>query len=370
MPPPLIFKMRQNASGQVRLALSNGPTATPSLPVQPPSHGPALCSPSVAQPHANGPLPCNPKTSSIGNNHVPETGTNGDVPYMHPNALPHNCTSPGEAWKSQHLSTTQVSAELLKLGLCVLLNYLLYISICNDLYLHVMLILPCFFVFLQGLQKGPGSHWAGPNGERALSSSDSADCGPHNQVGHSSATPSHPLEPAVNHLSSPSPSSACSPTSSSHTATSGVSLTKESEHTQGNGPTTNHSSPRHTAGSPASNSSDNPQLEKDNHAAVSRLNHVHLAASSAASSPASALSTTSPLPRHNEPSGSLIKPGPATVNGSTGRSCLEDLQSPQKAELSEASHKLVPLIKISHASSTVSIHPTSSDILKACRWVS
>ncbi|XP_062853698.1 lysine-specific demethylase 6A-like isoform X1 [Trichomycterus rosablanca] len=314
-------QMRQNASGQVRPILSNGPTATPSLPVQPLSRGPALRPPCVAQPLANGPLPCNPQTSSIGNNHMPGTGTNGDVPYLHPNALPHNCTSPGDAWKSQHLSTTQ------------------------------------------GLQKGPGSHWAGPNGERALSSS-----GSHNQVGHSSATPAHPTEPAVNHLSSASPSSACSPTSSSHTATSGVPLTKESEHTQGNGPTTtNHSSPRHMSGSPASNSSDNPQLGKESPAAVARLNHVHLGASSATSSPASALSATSPLPRHNEPTGSLTKLGPATVNGSTRGSGSEDSQSPQKAERTETSHKPVPPLKMSHSSSTVSIYPTSSDILKACR---
>ncbi|KAL6455833.1 hypothetical protein MHYP_G00356840 [Metynnis hypsauchen] len=351
-------QMRQNASGQVRPTLPNGPTAGPSLPVQIHSRGPAVRPPCTAQPLANGPFSASPSSGprtgphppSVGNNHMPGTGTNGDVPYLHPNALPHNCTSPSDTWKSQHLNSTQ------------------------------------------GLQKG--SHWAGPNGDRALSSSASADGGPHNQVGHSSTTQVDPSEPAVNHLSSPTPSSASSPASSSvHTATSGAPLTKESDHPQGNGSTAaNHHSPSHTptststSGSPATHSSDNPQLSallagKESPATGPRVNHIHPAVtlpapgSSAASSPASALSTTSPSPRANELTASLNKPGsttpgppPAvTVNGSGGGVCSEDSQSPLKAEPPEFCLKPAPPHRPSHSSSTVSIYPTSSDILKACR---
>uniref|UniRef100_A0A8C2L2S3 [histone H3]-trimethyl-L-lysine(27) demethylase n=1 Tax=Cyprinus carpio TaxID=7962 RepID=A0A8C2L2S3_CYPCA len=139
-------QMRQNSSGQIRASLPNGP----SLPAHPVPRAPSCSAP----PLANGPLP-----PSVGNNHTPGTRANGDVPYLHPNTLPHNCTSPGDTRKSQHLTSAQ------------------------------------------GLQKGLGSLWAGPNGDRTLSSSASADGGPHNQVGLSATTPS---EPAVNHLSSPS----------------------------------------------------------------------------------------------------------------------------------------------------------------------
>ncbi|KAL7891045.1 hypothetical protein AOLI_G00005210 [Acnodon oligacanthus] len=351
-------QMRQNASGQVRPTLPNGPTAGPSLPVQIHSRGPAVRPPCTAQPLANGPFSASPSSGprtgphppSIGNNHMPGTGTNGDVPYLHPNALPHNCTSPSDTWKSQHLNSTQ------------------------------------------GLQKG--SHWAGPNGDRAPSSSASADGGPHNQVGHSSTTHVDPSEPAGNHLSSPTPSSASSPASSSvHTATSGAPLTKESDHPQGNGSTAaNHHSPSHTptststSGSPATHSSDNPQLSallagKESPATGPRVNHIHPAVtlpapiSSAASSPASALSTTSPSPRASDLTASLNKPGsttpgppPAvTVNGSGGGVCSEDSQSPLKAEPPEICLRPAPPHRPSHSSSTVSIYPTSSDILKACR---
>uniref|UniRef100_A0A671PSN3 [histone H3]-trimethyl-L-lysine(27) demethylase n=1 Tax=Sinocyclocheilus anshuiensis TaxID=1608454 RepID=A0A671PSN3_9TELE len=252
---PQKLQVRQSSSGQIRASLPNGP----SLPAHP------------APPLANGPQP-----PSVGNNHTPGTRTNGDVPYLHPNTLPHNCTSPGDTWRSQRLNSAQ------------------------------------------GLQKGPGSHWAGPNGDRILSSSASADGGPHNQVGLPATTPS---EPAVNHLSSPSSTSSPA-SSSSQTATSGAphgtSPTKESAALQANGSTaTNHHSPDR----------------------------------SSASSPAS-----SPSPRCA---------APAAVNGSGGGACSEDSQSPLKLEPLELCIKAA--LKPSRSSSTVSIYPTSTDVLKACR---
>uniref|UniRef100_A0A672PF23 [histone H3]-trimethyl-L-lysine(27) demethylase n=1 Tax=Sinocyclocheilus grahami TaxID=75366 RepID=A0A672PF23_SINGR len=318
-------QMRQNSSGQIRVTLPNGP----SLPAHPVPRGPAVPPSCNAQPLANGPQP-----PSVGNNHTPGTRANGDVPYLHPNSLPHNCTSPGDTWRSQRLNSTQ------------------------------------------GLQKGPGSHWAGPNGDRTLSSSASADGGPHNQVGLPATTPS---EPAVNHLSSPSSTSSPA-SSSSQTATSGVphgtGPTKESAALQANGSTaTNHHSPDRsptsTSGSPAAASADNPQLSallrsKESPAVSSRVNHIHPGTTlmaSTASSPAS-----SPPPRSAE----LNKPGssapPAvTVNGGGGGACSEDSQSPLKLEPPELCIKTATALKPSLSSSTVSIYPTSADVLKACR---
>uniref|UniRef100_A0A8C2L1Q2 [histone H3]-trimethyl-L-lysine(27) demethylase n=1 Tax=Cyprinus carpio TaxID=7962 RepID=A0A8C2L1Q2_CYPCA len=88
-------QMRQNSSGQIRASLPNGP----SLPAHPVPRAPSCSAP----PLANGPLP-----PSVGNNHTPGTRANGDVPYLHPNTLPHNCTSPGDTRKSQHLTSAQV----------------------------------------------------------------------------------------------------------------------------------------------------------------------------------------------------------------------------------------------------------------------
>uniref|UniRef100_A0A8C2D385 [histone H3]-trimethyl-L-lysine(27) demethylase n=1 Tax=Cyprinus carpio TaxID=7962 RepID=A0A8C2D385_CYPCA len=329
-PLPLV-SASQNCSGQIRPTLPNGP----SLPAHPVPRGPAVRPPCIAQPLSNGPLPPGPRTGpqppSVGNNHTPGTRANGDVPYLHPNTLPHNCTSPGDTRKSQHLNSAQ------------------------------------------GLQKGLGLHWAGPNGDRTLSSSGS---------------------PSVNHQSSPSSTSSPA-SSSSQTATSGAphgtAPTKESAALQGNGSTAaNHHSPDRTptstSGSPAAPSTDNPQLSallggKESPAGSSRVNHVHPSTtltapgSSTASSPASALSASSPSPRSTEPTASLNKPGSAasgpppvvTVNGSGGGTCSENSQSPLKLEPPELCIKTASDLKPSHSSSTVSIYPTSADVLKACR---
>ncbi|XP_058260189.1 histone demethylase UTY-like isoform X3 [Hemibagrus wyckioides] len=317
-------QMGQNAAGQMQPPVSNGPTPVPSLSQ---SCSFVLRPPCASQPLANGPHPASPQSHLVGNNHTPRPGTNGDVPYLHLNVLPHNCTSLGDAWESQHLRNTQ------------------------------------------GLQKCPGPHWAGPNGEMANTSSGWADGGPHNQVGHSTATPSNCSEPAVNHLSCPPPSSASLLTASMHTATSGIPVTKESEHVQGSCATpAKHCSPKHTSGSPPTHSSGSPQLcapvmGKESLVAGSRLNHVHLGSISAASSPTSALSATSSSPRTSEPTGSFTKPDSAAVNG---EACSEDSQSPLKTEPSEACVKAGPLLRGMHSSFTVSIYPTTSDVLKVC----
>uniref|UniRef100_A0A8B9FL01 [histone H3]-trimethyl-L-lysine(27) demethylase n=1 Tax=Amazona collaria TaxID=241587 RepID=A0A8B9FL01_9PSIT len=260
----------------------------------------------------------------------------------------------------------------------------------------------------QGLHKGQSSHLAGPNGERPLSSTgpsqhlQAAGTGIQNQNGHP-ATPSNSVTQgaALNHLSS-------------HTATSGgqqgITLTKESKpsgNTSAVPETSRHSgeTPNSTAGveglpnhvhqvtadavsspshgdskSPGLLSSDNPQLsallmgKANNNVSTGtcdKVNNIHPAVhtkteNSVASSPSSAISTATPSPKSTEQTTtnsvtSLNSPHSGhTVNGEG----LEDSQSPMKADPPPISHKPNPQII---PSMSVSIYPSSAEVLKACR---
>ncbi|XP_054672375.1 lysine-specific demethylase 6A isoform X10 [Grus americana] len=392
-------QMRQTGVAQVRsTGIPNGPTADSSLPTNSVSgQQPQVALtrvPNVAQrgirpacpgqPMANGPFPAGPipcstartlgstDTILIGNNHITESGSNGNVPYLQRNALslPHNRTnltsSAEEPWKNQLSNSTQ------------------------------------------GLHKGQSSHLAGPNGERPLSSTgpsqhlQAAGTGIQNQNGHP-ATPSNSVTQgaALNHLSS-------------HTATSGgqqgITLTKESKpsgNTSAVPETSRHSgeTPNSTAGveglpnhvhqvtadavsspshgdskSPGLLSSDNPQLSallmgKANNnvgtGTCDKVNNIHPAVhtkteNSVASSPSSAISTATPSPKSTEQTTtnsvtSLNSPHSGhTVNGEG----LEDSQSPVKADPPPISHKPSPQII---PSMSVSIYPSSAEVLKACR---
>lgn len=127
-------QMRQNAAGQVRPSLPNGPSSDPSLPSNVPGHPHPMLSrtPSSssssscsvpAGPTANGPFPSSPAPLGVGggtdgtsaaNNHAAGAGpgSNGNVPYLQPHALPHNRTTPtstaDEAWEHQRVNATQV----------------------------------------------------------------------------------------------------------------------------------------------------------------------------------------------------------------------------------------------------------------------
>uniref|UniRef100_A0A8C8FMA0 [histone H3]-trimethyl-L-lysine(27) demethylase n=1 Tax=Oncorhynchus tshawytscha TaxID=74940 RepID=A0A8C8FMA0_ONCTS len=385
--------MRQNASGQLRPSLPNGPSATNSLP--PPHSSLPLSRPHLApqgslrppcppRPLANGPLAGgtphgHSDTLSVGNNNnnnddpVAATGPNGDVPYLQPGALlPHTCTSTQSqdtARRALHLNSTQ------------------------------------------GLQKGSAPHWAGPNGDGSLSSSGgsthplSHPQTPHNQVGHSSAP--LPRQQALNHLPSPP--------SPSHSATSGgapgTPATKEST-PLGNGPAataTKGPGETTTANSTAAaerlsnhvqsaagdggtsnrsphHSSDNPKGgDPTTSAPHNKINNIHPAVSSTASSPISAMSTATPSPKSTEPgqttgphslnspsttTAALSSAGPATVVNGNGKGGIsEDSQSPLKADPPATCRRPTP----PHArtppssSSSVSIYPSSTDVLKACR---
>uniref|UniRef100_A0A8C6ZNI5 [histone H3]-trimethyl-L-lysine(27) demethylase n=1 Tax=Nothoprocta perdicaria TaxID=30464 RepID=A0A8C6ZNI5_NOTPE len=402
--------MQQTGVAQVRsTGIPNGPTADSSLPTnsvsgQQPQVALARV-PNVAQrgirpacpgqPLANGPFPAgavpcstartlgSTDTILIGNNHITESGSNGNVPYLQRNALslPHNRTnltsSAEEPWKNQLSNSTQMG--FLK-------------HTCTK----------------QGLHKGQSSHLAGPNGERPLSSTgpsqhlQAAGAAPQSQNGHPAAPSNSATQgAALNHLSS-------------HTATSGgqqgITLTKESK-PSGNASavpeTSRHSgeTPNSTAGveglpnhvhqvtadavsspshgdskSPGLLSSDNPQLSallmgKANNnvgtGTCDKVNNIHPAVhtkteNSVASSPSSAISTATPSPKSTEQTTtnsvtSLNSPHSGhTVNGEG----LEDSQSPMKADPPPMSHKPNPQII---PSMSVSIYPSSAEVLKACR---
>ncbi|XP_028902663.1 lysine-specific demethylase 6A isoform X3 [Ornithorhynchus anatinus] len=391
-------QMRQTGVAQVRsTGIPNGPTADSSLPTNSVSgqqpqvaltRAPNVTQPGIrpvcpGQPLANGPFPAGPVPCStartlgntdtilIGNNHITGSGSNGNVPYPQRNALtlPHNRTnltsSAEEPWKNQLSNSTQ------------------------------------------GLHKGQSSHLAGPNSERPLSSTgpsqhlQAAGTGIQNQNGHPTM-PSNSVTQgaALNHLSS-------------HTATSGgqqgITLTKESKpsgNTSTVPETSRHSgeTPNSTAGveglpnhvhqvtadavsshgdskSPGLLSSDNPQLSallmgKANNnvgpGTCDRVNNVHPAVhtkteNSVASSPSSAISTATPSPKSTEQTTtnsvtSLNSPhsGLPAVNGEG----LEDSQSPMKTDPPLISHKPSPQII---PSMSVSIYPSSAEVLKACR---
>ncbi|XP_014399533.1 PREDICTED: lysine-specific demethylase 6A isoform X12 [Myotis brandtii] len=398
--PPQKLQVRQTGVAQVRsTGIPNGPAADSSLPTnsvsgqQPPlalTRVPSASQPGVrpacpGQPLANGPFsaghaPCSTSrmlgstdTLLIGNNHITGSGSNGNVPYPQRNALtlPHNRTnltsSAEEPWKNQLSNSTQ------------------------------------------GLHKGQSSHLAGPNGERPLSSTgpsqhlQAAGSGIQNQNGHPTL-PSNSVTQgaALNHLSS-------------HTATSGgqqgITLTKESK-PSGNTSTVPETS-RHTGETPNSTasveglpnhvhqvtadavcspshgdskspgllSSDNPQLSallmgKANNnvgtGTCDKVNNIHPAVhtktdNSVASSPSSAISTATPSPKSTEQTTtnsvtSLNSPhsGLHTINGEG----MEESQSPVKTDLLLISHKPSPQII---PSMSVSIYPSSAEVLKACR---
>ncbi|XP_029314794.1 lysine-specific demethylase 6A isoform X3 [Cottoperca gobio] len=419
------MKQQAAASGQPRPSLPNGPLAELSLlnaglsRISPLNHT-AIRPPCVTQPTANGSCSSSPSAGlpeHLDKNHTLGLGgggaSNGNVPYPQQNSLPHNCTaashpstssttsSPShadETWRSQQRNTTT-----------------------------------------QGLQKGPGSHSAGPNGEPPFSSSSSpqtsfSSSGILHQVGHSSgpctasssASSLSPTSPQTtpNHFSSPPHAATTSGVHTKDTTPSGgnngtigaaatlpsgleaavrhsagTPLTPSTTPAQG---LTNHVQPRVTdslsqPGSPALGvlSSDNPQLSAllkgkanstsnddnnnfSNHGGPSseNINNVHpglhgaaksTSEQSVASSPL--LATATPSPRSADPHTTnslscLNRPSNSqrpTVNGKGP----EDSRSPLKVEPSGAQRRSVPAGLAPWSS--VSIYPSSSEVLKACR---
>uniref|UniRef100_A0A4W5KEB4 [histone H3]-trimethyl-L-lysine(27) demethylase n=1 Tax=Hucho hucho TaxID=62062 RepID=A0A4W5KEB4_9TELE len=277
-----------------------------------------------------------------------------------------------------------------------------------------------------GLHKGPGSHSAGPNGEHHFSSSSSQAAGSGarilNQVGHStrpcpasssSFSSSSQRAGAPNHLASLPLHSATttsvaqtkettpSGSSSGLATTTGTPLSpattapmqRLANHIQQGAVTTDSSWSQSQPCSPplGALSSDNPQLSAlimgkattmDNNIKVNNIHlGVHhggpkpLSERSVASSPLSAMSASTPSPPrcadpHPPTANSLISSpsnsgttGTATTTPQVNGKGLEDSRSPVKVEPT-----LVSLSRPALAPwSSVSIYPSSSQVLKACR---
>uniref|UniRef100_A0A3P8UNR5 [histone H3]-trimethyl-L-lysine(27) demethylase n=1 Tax=Cynoglossus semilaevis TaxID=244447 RepID=A0A3P8UNR5_CYNSE len=358
------MKRQAAAGGQPRPGLPNGPSADPfNHHHAGPSNGSCSSSPSEAKmenrtDHTQGP--------------GGGDASNGNVPYLQPNSLPHNRTpstnstwspSPAEeTWKSQQLNTNT-----------------------------------------QGLEKGPGSRLAGPNGEPPFSSSSSSSpqtsffsSAVLNQVGpctaSSSASSLSPASPQTtpNRLSSPSHSV---PTSGVHTKdtlpweggsdSSAPAALSSGQEAAGRSPgkqphpLTNHIKSQSRPGSPvpAVLTSDNLQLSaltkgrpsstcikdtNNNHGEVHLLYQVHRGATKAdsehsvASSDAARPSTTSCLNTHSSS-------GP-TVNGQLS----ENSQELTRVETLGGSPRCSAPAHLTSWSS-FSIYPSSSEVLKACR---
>uniref|UniRef100_A0A8D0AYT9 [histone H3]-trimethyl-L-lysine(27) demethylase n=1 Tax=Sander lucioperca TaxID=283035 RepID=A0A8D0AYT9_SANLU len=282
----------------------------------------------------------------------------------------------------------------------------------------------------QGLQKGCVPHASGSSSEGTLSHPQTpnsiAPVHPNNQVGHSTNAPS-PRQQAHNHLPSP-PSLPHSSTSGG--AAPGASATKDSNTTAalvtaaaslGNGgsegktPSPQPSSDGKMAqadglanhvhsgegkvaegGEKPSLSADNPRLSalleggkypvggegpsqgtastasatsatSESHKKINNIHPAvlpstpHAQGSSAASSPISAISTATPSPKSSEHTQTGVHTG-----------ISEDSQSPLKAEPpAVTSLKATPPhghgSSSSSSSSSISIYPSSTDVLKACR---
>uniref|UniRef100_A0A8C7JMB8 [histone H3]-trimethyl-L-lysine(27) demethylase n=1 Tax=Oncorhynchus kisutch TaxID=8019 RepID=A0A8C7JMB8_ONCKI len=417
----------QQAAGQLRPTLPNGPSLSPnSLPSPHPLSRTSPVSqttarpPCTAQPMANTPLSSsplgqlgNPEGGTVGNNRTPGLpgagmlpgggGSNGNVPYLQQNCLPHNCNATSTSNPSTPTS-----------------NNPWYIG-------HIPHLLGLFFSpSIQGLHKGPGSHSAGPNGEHPFSSSSSQAAGSGaqilNQVGHSTGPcpassssfsslpqragapnhlPSLPLHSATTTSVAQTKETTPSGSSSGLATTTGTPLSPGTtapmqglaNHIQQGAVTTDSSWSQSQPGSPSPGtlSSDNPQLSAllmgkattmDNNIKVNNIHPgVHLGGPkplserSVVSSPLSAMSTSTPSPprcadHHPFTANSLISSpsnsgttGTATTTPQVNGKGLEDSRSPVRVEPTGVSHSRPALAPWS----SVSIYPSSSQVLKACR---
>ncbi|KAJ3591699.1 hypothetical protein NHX12_006831 [Muraenolepis orangiensis] len=346
-------QMRQQAAaeGQPRPSLPNGPLAEAPHLLAGLSCYPSLDH-STPQPTANGSctaspagLPACPDATSLGNDHTlgPGAGggsaSNGNVPYLQQNTLPHNCTatshtstsstssSPGhadEAWRSQLRNNTS-----------------------------------------QGLLKGAHTKDAAPSGSSngtGRPPGAEATAGPPAGTPLGSNTATAPAQGLTNHIQ---PRETDASTSLSLPGSPAAALGSDN--------------PQPSAllkGKVNSGSNDDNNNCSDNAAESEKVNNVHPGLhakpsadpSAASSSPRSATSSAKPCSAHpcstdslsclNSPSNDMEP----KLNGKGP----DDSRSPVKVEPFWGAHRakapsgLAPL-------SSVSIYPSSCEVLKACR---
>ncbi|XP_031606631.1 lysine-specific demethylase 6A-like isoform X2 [Oreochromis aureus] len=419
-------QMRQSASGgQVRPSLPNGPTTNslpspnPSLHPMRPHLGPHR-PPCPPQPLANGPvgsaphghsdpLPAgdssNSSNSSSSNNNQPgpaPTGPNGDVPYLQPAGsgsaalLPHTCTNTQtqDAMPRQALHLN--SSQGLQKG-----------SVPHG-----------------SSSEGTLSHPETPNSttlahpnNQVGHSTNAPSPRPHN---HLPSPPSLPHSstsggagPSVSATKDGNATAASLGNGNSEVKTPSPLPSADGKAAQGDGLANHiHSDGGKVVegGDKPSLSADNPRLSallaggkgpeesegpsegtastasttSDSHKKINNIHPAvlpstpHAQGSSAASSPISAISTATPSPKsseHTQTGGHSPAATAATapaVNGNSKGGISEDSQSPLKAEPpAVTSLKATPphghSSSSSSSSSSISIYPSSTDVLKACR---
>ncbi|XP_076008478.1 lysine-specific demethylase 6A-like isoform X4 [Genypterus blacodes] len=419
------------SGGQVRPSLPNGPTNSlpspnPSLHPLRPQLGPhrPLCPP---QPLANGPLGLgthgpsdslpagdtnsSSSSNSSSNNNQPgptATGPNGDVPYLQPAGssdaalLPHTCTSTQTQDATPHQALHQNSSQGLQKG-----------SVPHA---------------AGSSGEGTPSHTQTPNSTALPHPNNQVG---HSTNAPSPRQQAHnhlPSPPSLPHsATSGGAAPGAPPTKDSNTAATLVKATAP----LGNGSSDGQTPPPVPSGAGTSTkadglanhnhsvdggkvaeggekpslSVDNPRLsallaggkgpeegdgQSEGSASTSshkKVNNIHPAAlpptphaqgSSAASSPISAMSTATPSPKSSEhtQTGAHSPANPASaapaVNGNGKGGISEDSQSPLKAEPPTiTSLKATPphghSSSSSSSSSSISIYPSSTDVLKACR---
>uniref|UniRef100_A0AAZ3QW24 [histone H3]-trimethyl-L-lysine(27) demethylase n=1 Tax=Oncorhynchus tshawytscha TaxID=74940 RepID=A0AAZ3QW24_ONCTS len=380
----------------------NGPSLSPnSLPSPHPLSRTSSVShttahpPCTPQPMANGPLSLshlgqlgNQEAGTMGNNHTPDlpgAGTlpggltesgrsNRNVPYLQQNCLPHNCTAASDTSTptSNNTSSTNTptkhpsspshptqaagpGAQSLNqvghsTGPCPASSS----SSCSSL-----------SSFSSSPQRGGAPNYLPSSPLSSTTTTSGAQTKETTPLGSSSGLATH-----AGTLRSPSPSLTA--------LTHGLA-----NHIQQGAVTTTYSSGSQSQpGSPPPGalSSDDPQLsallrgkdnnkDDENHDTTTddniKVNNIHpggpkpLSEHSVASSPLSAMSVTTPSP-HLSTNPPQPPTSPAlTVNGKG----LEDSRSPVKVDPTELSHRRPALASWS----SVSIYPSSNQVLKACR---
>nr|XP_057906540.1 histone demethylase UTY-like isoform X1 [Doryrhamphus excisus] len=423
-------QMRQNASGgQVRPSLPNGPTANslpspnPSLHPMRPHLGPhrPLCPP---QSLVNGPvgpgvhghsesLPMGENSSSnnnrSSNNNQPgptAIGPNGDVPYLQPAGsgdaalLPHTCTSTQTQDTTPHPALHLNSSQVLQKRSVPLVD---------------------------SSTEGTASHPQTPNSIPPFHPNNQV--GHSTNAAATQQQPAHNHLPSPPSLPPSSTSSGevpgVSTTKDGNTASTLVTATAPLGNGSSEGKTPSPLSPADSkaaqsdglanhirsgedgkvaeGGEKQSLSADNPRLSAllaggsegsegktegtASTTSPNKVNNIHPAAlpstphaqgSSAASSPISAMSTATPSPKsseHTQTGGHSPATTTSTalaINGNGKGGLSEDSQSPLKAEPPTFTGlKATPphgsSTSSSSSSSSVSIYPSSTDVLKACR---
>ncbi|CAL8288965.1 unnamed protein product [Lota lota] len=348
--------------------------------------------------------------SSSSNNH-PATGPNGDVPYLQPGAssdpalLPHTCTSSRALLLNSSSSST---AQGLQKGSAPHTG-----GSNGDLGLPHPKTADASPITPAPPHSKVG-HPPPPSPRRQA------------QNHHHPTLPSPPAPPPPPHSSSVAPSGGVNnpPTKDSNASTTSVSLGNggtERLHaplppppstTPGNNNNNNHHNTAANSGAANHARSGEGSLTADNPRLSALLSGVggggktpadpHATPSSAASSPVSALSTATPSPKSSEQqqqqqhagthsptpttttstgaaAASSSAPAAAVVNGNgKGATSSEDSRSPLKAEPpalggTAAGLKATPphaqgsSSSSSSSSSSISIYPSSTDVLKACR---